>query len=121
MLDYKSPTSMDMCDVETILIEDPDPEGPFGAKEVGQGPLLPVPPAICNAVYDALGVRVDEIPVTPERILKGIKLKQQGKTGRVGPVAFPTIEYRDALHVLPPWEGGDGSATERPEYTQKGV
>ena len=121
MLDYKSPTSMDMCDVETILIEDPDPEGPFGAKEVGQGPLLPVPPAICNAVYDALGVRVDEIPVTPERILKGIKLKQQGKTARVGPVAFPTIEYRDALHVRPPWEGGDGSATERPEYTRKGV
>ena len=121
MLDYKSPTSMDMCDVETILIEDPDPEGPFGAKEVGQGPLLPVPPAICNAVYDAVGVRVDEIPVTPERILKGIKLKQQGKTARVGPLAFPTIEYRDSLHVLPPWEGGDGSATERPEYTRKGV
>ena len=121
MLDYKSPTSMDMCDIETILIEDPDPEGPFGAKEVGQGPLLPVPPAICNAVYDAIGVRVDEIPVTPERILKGIKLKQQGKTPRVGPVAFPAIEYRDALHVLPPWEGGDGTATERPEYTRKGV
>ena len=121
MLDYKSPTSMDMCHVETILIEDPDPEGPFGAKEVGQGPLLPVPPAICNAVYDALGVRVDEIPVTPERILKGIKLKQQGKTARVGPVAFPAIEYRDALHVLPPWEGGDGTARERPDYTQKGV
>ncbi len=121
MLDYKSPTSMDMCDVETILIEDPDPEGPFGAKEVGQGPLLPVPPAICNAVYDAVGVRVDEIPVTPERILKGIKLKQQGKAARVGPAAFPAIEYRDALHILPPWEGGDGSAIERPEYTRKGV
>ena len=47
MLDYKSPTAMDMCPVETLLIEDPDPTGPFGAKEVGQGPLLPMPPAVC--------------------------------------------------------------------------
>ena len=43
MLEYKSPTTLEMCDVRTILIEDPDPNGPFGAKEVGQGPLLPVP------------------------------------------------------------------------------
>ncbi|HEV8168245.1 MAG TPA: molybdopterin cofactor-binding domain-containing protein, partial [Pyrinomonadaceae bacterium] len=44
MLEYKSPTTMEMCDVQTYLIEDPDPNGPYGAKEVGQGPLLPVPP-----------------------------------------------------------------------------
>ena len=48
MLDYKSPTSMDMCPVETILVEEPDPIGPFGAKEVGQGPLLPIPPTPCS-------------------------------------------------------------------------
>jgi hypothetical protein len=42
MLDYKSPTSMDMCSIETVLVEEPDPVGPFGAKEVGQGPLLPI-------------------------------------------------------------------------------
>jgi CO/xanthine dehydrogenase Mo-binding subunit len=53
MLEYKSPTTMEMCDVKTYLIEDPDPNGPFGAKEVGQGPLLPVPPAVANAVYNA--------------------------------------------------------------------
>src|SRR6266853_599988 len=62
MLEYKSPTTMEMCDVKTFLIEDADPNGPFGAKEVGQGPLLPVPPAVANAVYDAVGVRIDEVP-----------------------------------------------------------
>src|SRR5213079_430433 len=55
MLEYKSPTTLEMCDVKTFLIEDPDPNGPFGAKEVGQGPLLPVPPAVANAVYNAVG------------------------------------------------------------------
>src|SRR5438309_2725969 len=67
MLEYKSPTTLEMCDVKTYLIEDPDPNGPFGAKEVGQGPLLPVPPAVANAVYNAVGVRIDEVPITPER------------------------------------------------------
>ena len=53
MLEYKSPTTLDMPEVITELVEDPDPRGPFGAKEVGQGPLLPVMPAVANAVYDA--------------------------------------------------------------------
>ena len=61
MLEYKSPTTLDMPEVDMALIEDPDPNGPFGAKEVGQGPLLPVMPAVANAVYDAVGVRIDEI------------------------------------------------------------
>jgi 4-hydroxybenzoyl-CoA reductase alpha subunit len=119
MLDYKSPTSLDMCPVETFLVEEPDSIGPFGAKEVGQGPLLPIPPAVCNAVYDAVGVRIDEIPVTPEKILKALKAKEQGKEGRYGPTSFPTIEYRDAMSILPPWEGGDGRAANQPEYTRK--
>ncbi len=121
MLDYKSPTSMDMCPVETFLIEEPDPMGPFGAKEVGQGPLLPVPPAVCNAVYDAVGVRIDEIPVTPEKILKALRARGQGKDGRYGPKFFPSIEYRDPVFILPPWEGGDGRSGAQPEYTRKGL
>ena len=48
MLEYKSPGTLDMPDVETILVEEPDPNGPFGAKEVGQGPLLPIMPAVAN-------------------------------------------------------------------------
>ena len=56
MLDYKSPTTLEMPPVESILVETLDPEGPYGAKEVGQGPLLPVIPAVTNAVLDAVGV-----------------------------------------------------------------
>src|SRR5687767_3113065 len=61
MLEYKSPTFREMPPVTTYLIEDPDAQGPFGAKEVGQGPLLPVMPAVANAIFDAVGVRVDQI------------------------------------------------------------
>ena len=67
LLDYKMPTFLDMPPVESILVETIDPEGPFGAKEVGQGPLLSVIPAVANAIHDALGVRIDEIPITPTR------------------------------------------------------
>jgi hypothetical protein len=80
-----------------------------------------MPPAVCNAVYDAVGVRIDEIPVTPEKILKALRAQSQGKDGRYGPVAFPSIEYRDPMFILPPWEGGDGRAVNQPEYTRKGV
>ncbi len=110
ILEYKSPTTLDMPDVETYLIEDPDPNGPFGAKEVGQGPLLPIMPAVANAVFDALGVRIDEIPVTPEKILRALDAQAKGKPARVGPGAFPTVGWGEALKVPPPWEGGDGNA-----------
>src|SRR5207237_8494602 len=89
LLEYKSPTTREMPEVDTFLVEDPDPNGPFGAKEVGQGPLLPIPPAVANAVYDAVGVRIDEIPVTPEKISKALKAKARGGAGRVGPERFP--------------------------------
>jgi 4-hydroxybenzoyl-CoA reductase alpha subunit len=108
MLEYKSPTTMEMCDVKTYLIEDPDPNGPYGAKEVGQGPLLPVPPAVANAVYDAVGVRVDEVPITPEKVLKALKEKARGRDGRYGPGSVPSVEWPEALRVLTPAEGGDG-------------
>jgi CO/xanthine dehydrogenase Mo-binding subunit len=111
LLEYKSPTTLEMCDVVTYLIEDPDPNGPFGAKECGQGPLLPVPPAIANAVYDAVGVRVDAVPITPERVFKALRRKAKGEAPRVGPVGFPDIPWPEATRVAPPWEGGDGQAT----------
>src|SRR6266550_2203686 len=110
LLEYKSPTTLEMCDVVTYLIEDPDPNGPFGAKEVGQGPLLPVMPAIANAVYDAVGVRVDEIPITPEKVLKALRRKEKGEPGRYGPDHFPEIAWPEPTRVPTPWEGGDGKA-----------
>jgi 4-hydroxybenzoyl-CoA reductase alpha subunit len=112
MLEYKSPTTKEMPEVETYLVEDPDANGPFGAKEVGQGPLLPIPPAVANAVFDAVGVRVDEVPVTPEKILRALKAKAQGKPARYGPTAFPAIPYPAPIHVPTPEEGGDGRAVD---------
>jgi CO/xanthine dehydrogenase Mo-binding subunit len=112
ILEYKSPTTKEMCEVETFLIEDPDPNGPFGAKEVGQGPLLPVPPAVANAIFDAVGVRVDEVPATPEKVLKALKAKASGKEARVGPTRFPQIPYPPPLRVPSPEQGGDGRAVE---------
>jgi 4-hydroxybenzoyl-CoA reductase subunit alpha len=118
LLEYKSLTSLDMPEVDTVLIEDPDPNCPFGAKEVGQGPLLPVMPAVANAIYDAVGVRIDELPITPDKVLRALKLKASGKEARVGPTSFPTVPYPEPVVVLPPWEGGDGNAvkgSERPK------
>lgn len=110
LLDYKSLASLDMPEVDTVLIEDPDPNCPFGAKEVGQGPLLPVMPAVANAVFAAAGVRIDELPITPDKILKALELKAQGKEPRIGPEQFPSVPYRKALVVPPPWESGNGAA-----------
>lgn len=115
LLEYKSPTSMDMPEIITYLIEEPDPKGPFGAKEVGQGPLLPIMPAVANAVYDAVGVRVDENPITPEKILSALEAKAKGKDPRYGPKSFPSIPWEDPFRVAPPWEGGDGTATNAPQ------
>lgn len=109
LLEYKSPTTMEMCDVETYLIEDPDPNGPYGAKEVGQGPLLPVPPAVANAVYDAVGVRIDEVPITPEKVMRALRDKSRGRAPRYGPDSVPPVTWPDPLRVLTPAEGGDGT------------
>src|SRR5712692_9623304 len=77
LLDYKLATTLDTPEIETILVESPDREGPFGAKEAGQGPLNPVIPAIANAIYDAVGVRVDETPITPDKVLRALKAAQE--------------------------------------------
>jgi 4-hydroxybenzoyl-CoA reductase subunit alpha len=113
MLEYKSPTTMEMCEVETYLIEDPDPNGPYGAKEVGQGPLLPVPPAVANAVYNAVGVRIDEVPITPEKVMRALRDKSRGRDGRYGPDNVPPVAWPEPLRVLTPAEGGDGSEMPR--------
>ncbi len=73
LLDYKIPSVHEMPEVIPIIVESNDPEGPFGAKEAGEGPLLPILPAVCNAVYDAVGVRASELPITPERVHKMIE------------------------------------------------
>ncbi len=73
LLDYKIPTILEMPRIEVMLVETNDPEGPFGAKESGEGPLNPIPPAFANAVYDAIGIRFDKIPITATDVLKALR------------------------------------------------
>ena len=72
LLDYKILMPHQMPEVECLLVGEDDPEGPFGAKEAGEGPLVATLPAVSNALYDAVGVRFYDLPVTPDRVLKGI-------------------------------------------------
>jgi len=102
MLEYKSPTFLDMPEVVTFIVETIDPEGPYGAKEAGQGPLLPVPPALCAAVHDALDVWIDEVPVTPEKVLEALRRKDKGEPARYGPPRFPAIPYPPVIKAEPP-------------------
>jgi 4-hydroxybenzoyl-CoA reductase alpha subunit len=75
--DYKIPTSMDVPDIKGIIIESHEPNGPFGAKEVGEGSILPIIPAIINAIHDACGIVIMELPVTSEKVLKALQSKQE--------------------------------------------
>ncbi|MBI3521505.1 MAG: molybdopterin-dependent oxidoreductase [Chloroflexi bacterium] len=87
LLDYKIPTSLDTPELEAIIVETIDKEGPFGAKEAGEGPLNSVIPAIANAVYDAIGVRFDETPITADKVLAALgKRDNRGMPkDRIGP------------------------------------
>ncbi len=77
MLEYKSPSSTESPEVEAIIVESIDPEGPFGAKEASEGSLAATIPAIANAIYDAVGVRMRESPFTPERVLAALRTRKQ--------------------------------------------
>ncbi len=72
-LDYRTLTPMQMPEVDVIIVESNDPEGPFGAKEAGDGPLLPILPAVANAIYDAVGVRMYSLPITPDKLWKAVQ------------------------------------------------
>ena len=89
--------------MHTYLVETIDREGPFGAKEAGQGPLLPVIPAVANAVYNALRIRIDEIPITPEKVLKALNERDR----RVGPKSVPTFSFPPLIKAEVPeeWKG----------------
>lgn len=102
ILEYKSPTTLETPEIETILVETIDPEGPYGAKEAGQGPLLPVVPAVSNAVYDAIGVRIHEIPITPDKILRALE-------GRLKAVSIPKFDFPAPLK----WQPGQGVQVEQ--------
>jgi 4-hydroxybenzoyl-CoA reductase subunit alpha len=76
LADYRIPTALDMPEIETIIVESHEPNGPFGAKEVGEGGIMPTIPALLNAIYNATGIMIDELPASPERILEGLRRKR---------------------------------------------
>lgn len=78
--EYKIPTILDMPPVDPIVVETYEPYGPFGAKEVGEGAIIPTIPSIVNAVYDAIGIRFLELPLTPERVYMAIREKQRSES-----------------------------------------
>ncbi len=79
LLDYRIPTSLDCPEFEALIVESIDPEGPYGAKEAGEGPLHPSLPAIANAIHDAVGVRLDRLPFTPARVWRAIRAAAAAK------------------------------------------
>jgi len=89
LLDYRIPTSLDTPALESFIVESNDPEGPYGAKEAGEGPLHPSIPAIANAVYDAIGVRLDRLPFAPPNVWRRIKDAEAD-----GTLAKPSIPSR---------------------------
>ena len=76
LLDYRCIPPTMMPDVDVFMVESADPEGPFGAKEAGEGPILPILPAVANAIYDAVGIRLRNLPMTPEKIISAIAKKK---------------------------------------------
>ena len=100
---YLAPGMEEMPQIDTILIENPSADGPYGAKGIGEMANNPQPPAIAAAVYDAVGVWITELPITPERVLRALEAKAEprarGQEGRVrrGALGERGLERRDAV------------------------
>ncbi|MEM9803193.1 MAG: molybdopterin cofactor-binding domain-containing protein [Planctomycetota bacterium] len=85
LLDYRIPTAIDTPEIEAFIVESLDPEGPYGAKEAGEGPLHSAIPALANAIHDAVGIRLRELPFTPKKVLAA--LREQREVGAPGRTA----------------------------------
>jgi len=109
MLEYKSPSAAESPDVECIIVEGVDPEGPFGAKEASEGSLAATIPAIANAIYDAVGIRLREAPFTPERVLAALRQKNsEAKALELTRGADPSTPKTFREHGGSTWYKGKG-------------
>jgi 4-hydroxybenzoyl-CoA reductase subunit alpha len=108
LLEYRSPSSIESPPVEPIIVESIDPEGPFGAKECSEGSLAATIPAIANAIYDAVGVRLREAPFTPERVLAALRAKKNAKALNLTEGIDPTSPRRFREHGGSLWFKGKG-------------
>ena len=95
-LDYGIPTAMEVPSITSLEVETNDPEGPYGAKESGEGTQLAPAPAIINAIYDAIGVRFRSLPVTPEKILDALKTLPSGPPSPPQPGRGSTLSKEEA-------------------------
>jgi 4-hydroxybenzoyl-CoA reductase subunit alpha len=98
LLEYRSPSSVESPEIEPIIVESIDPEGPFGAKECSEGSLAATIPAIANAIYDAVGVRLRESPFTPERVLAALRARKHRKALNLTEGVDPTSPARCREH-----------------------
>ncbi len=98
LLEYRSPSSVESPEIDPIIVESIDPEGPFGAKECSEGSLAATIPAIANAIYDAVGVRLHESPFTPERVLAALRAKKNAKALNLTEGVDPTSPTRFREH-----------------------
>ncbi|MBK8261778.1 MAG: molybdopterin-dependent oxidoreductase [Nannocystis sp.] len=95
-LDYRMPTFLDTPELHAMIVEAPDKNGPYGAKEAGEGPLHSSIPAIANAIYDAVGVRLDRIPFSPPRVLAALRERAQLEEQGLVPAHKPDRRPRSA-------------------------
>jgi CO/xanthine dehydrogenase Mo-binding subunit len=108
LLEYRSPSAVESPDVEPIIVESVDPEGPFGAKECSEGSLAATIPAISNAIYDAVGIRLHESPFTPERVLAALRAKRNAKAINMTEGIDPTAPTHFREHGGSLWFRGKG-------------
>jgi 4-hydroxybenzoyl-CoA reductase subunit alpha len=108
LLEYRSPSAVESPEVEPIIVESVDPEGPFGAKECSEGSLAATIPAIANAIYDAVGIRLHESPFTPERVLAALRTKKNAKVLDLTEGVDPTLPTRFREHGGSLWFKGKG-------------
>ncbi len=108
LLEYRSPSAVESPEVEPIIVESIDPEGPFGAKECSEGSLAATIPAIANAIYDAVGIRLHESPFTPERVLAALRAEKGQKKLDLTEGVDPTLPARFREHGGSLWYRGKG-------------
>ena len=108
LLEYRSPSSVESPEVEPIIVESVDPEGPFGAKECSEGSLAATIPAIANAIYDAVGIRMHESPFTPERVLAALRTKKNARPINLTEGIDPTSPAGFREHGGSLWFKGKG-------------
>jgi 4-hydroxybenzoyl-CoA reductase subunit alpha len=122
MLEYKSPSAVESPEVECIIVESVDPEGPFGAKEASEGSLAATIPAIANAIYDAVGVRLREAPFTPERVLAALRQKNwETKALELTRGADPTEPRTFREHGGSTWYKGKGPQRHEADPARRSV